>query len=186
MSARHGPSESSRELGTLESLLGLSLIRIERGRAMTTRRSRTQSVSDVPRLDVTRCQFITGDALDELRKLKSGTINTIITSPAYWPIKLTYGGAGIGYEATVAEYLSNIVTIMHDAKRVLKDTGTLWIVIGDSYSVPPKFVDATNRHPETSRFAKAFLAGSHTHPGWRQTNRQSPDDPVATCDCFAR
>ena len=34
---------------------------------------------------------------------------------------------------------SNIVSIMHDAKRVLKDTGTLWIVIGDSYSVPPKF-----------------------------------------------
>ena len=36
----------------------------------------------------------------------------------------------------MAEYLSNIVTIMHDAKRVLKDTGTLWIVIGDSDLVP--------------------------------------------------
>ena len=90
-------------------------------------------------LDTSRCQFITGDALDELRKLKSGTVNTIITSPAYWPIKRTYGGGGIGYEATVAEYLGNIVAVMHDAKRVLKDTGTLWIVIGDSYSRPTKF-----------------------------------------------
>jgi hypothetical protein len=71
--------------------------------ATNTHRLRTHSVSDVPRLDVTRCQFITGDALDELHKMKSGTVNTIITSPAYWPIKLTYGGAGIGYEATVAE-----------------------------------------------------------------------------------
>ena len=39
----------------------------------------------------------------------------------------------------MAEYLGNIVAIMHDAKRVLKDTGTLWIVIGDSYSRPAKF-----------------------------------------------
>ena len=93
----------------------------------------------MPKLDITKCQFITGDALDELRKLKSGIVNTIITSPAYWPIKRTYGGGGIGYEATVAEYLGNIVAVMHDAKRVLKDTGTLWIVIGDSYSRPAKF-----------------------------------------------
>ena len=120
---------------------GLSLIRTRTG-WYTQRirdRLRTHSVSDVPKLDVTRCQFITGDALDELRKLKSGTVNTIITSPAYWPIKRTYGGGGIGYEATVAEYLGNIVAVMHDAKRVLKDTGTLWIVIGDSYSRPTKF-----------------------------------------------
>src|SRR6185295_10841197 len=47
-------------------------------------------------------------------------------------------GGGIGYEATLAEYLGNIVAVMHDAKRVLKGTGTLWIVIGDSYSWPTK------------------------------------------------
>jgi DNA modification methylase len=72
-------------------------------------------------------------------KLKTGTVSTIITSPAYWPLKRTYGGGGIGYEATVPEYLVNIVAVMHDARRVLKDTGTLWVVIGDSYSRPTKF-----------------------------------------------
>ena len=113
---------------------------------------------------MTRCQFITGDALDELQKLRSGTVNTVITSPPYWPIKRTYGGGGIGYEATVAEYLNNIVAVMHDAKRVLKDTGTLWIVIGDSYSRPTKFwtpqTDMRKR-PDSTK-----LAGSRTHPGW--------------------
>jgi DNA modification methylase len=117
----------------------LSLIRTQVGAAMSAGRSRTRSVSKMPNLDITRCQFTTGDALDELRKLESGSVNTIITSPAYWPIKRTYGGAGIGYEATVAEYLSNIVAIMHEGKRALKDDGTLWIVIGDSYSRPAKF-----------------------------------------------
>jgi len=115
---------------------GLSLIRIGSGSAMTTRRSWTHSVSDVPKLDIGKCQFITGEALDELRKLKSGTIDTIVTSPAYWPLKRTYGGGGIGYETTITEYLGNIVAVMHDARRALKDNGTLWIVIGDSYSRP--------------------------------------------------
>ena len=36
---------------------------------------------------------------------------------------------------------------MHDAKRVLKDTGTLWIVIGDSYSRPTEVLDTTNGRP---------------------------------------
>ena len=87
-------------------------------------------------LDMSRCKFITGDARGELRKLQSGTVNTIVTSPPYWPLKRTYGGGGIGYETTVTEYLGNIVAVMHDARRVLSDTGTLWIVIGDSYSRP--------------------------------------------------
>jgi DNA modification methylase len=36
----------------------------------------------------------------------------------------------------VADYISNIVAVMHAARRVLSDTGTLWIVVGDSYSRP--------------------------------------------------
>ena len=115
---------------------GLSLIRTEPARAMTTRRPFTRSVPEAARLDIAKCQFITGAALSELGKLKSASVHTIITSPAYWPLKRTYGGVGIGYEETPTEYLSNIVSVMHEARRVLKDTGTLWIVIGDSYSRP--------------------------------------------------
>jgi DNA modification methylase len=125
--------------GRFGLVYGLSLIRTQLAdHATNTHRLRTHSVSDAPRLDVTRCQFITGDALDELHKQKSETVNTIITSPAYWPLKRTYGGGGIGYEATPAEYLRNIVAIMREARRVLKVNGTLWIVIGDSYSRPAK------------------------------------------------
>ena len=128
--------------GQFGLVYGLSLISVgPTATATNGHRLSIRSAADTRAgaLDTSRCQFITGDALDELRKLKSGTVNTIITSPAYWPIKRTYGGGGIGYEATVTEYIGNIVAIMHDAKRVLKDTGTLWIVIGDSYSRPAKF-----------------------------------------------
>jgi DNA modification methylase len=138
---------------------GLSLIRIQSASAMTVGRTRTHSVSEEPKLDITRCQFITGEACDELRKLKAGTINTIITSPAYWPLKRTYGGGGIGYEATVAEYLCNIVEVMREAKRVLRDTGTLWIVIGDSYSRPTKFWTPVSEVGKRTASSKNVAAG---------------------------
>ena len=87
---------------------GLSLISAEpTARATNGHRLSVRSGTDTgpTGLDMSRCQFITGEARDELRKLKSGSVNTIITSPAYWPLKRTYGGGGIGYEATVTEYL---------------------------------------------------------------------------------
>jgi hypothetical protein len=46
---------------------GLSLIGASSDPAMTTRRSWTHSVTDVPKLDIGKCRFITGDARNELR-----------------------------------------------------------------------------------------------------------------------
>ena len=84
--------------------------------------------------DTSRCEFITGDTLAELRKLSSATVNVVICSPPYWPVKRWYGGEGVGFEATLTEYIANLVAIFREARRVLKDNGVLWIVIGDSYS----------------------------------------------------
>jgi DNA modification methylase len=148
--------------GQFGLVYGLSLIRAEPDvHATTPHRLRTHSVSDLPRLDTTKCQFITGDALVEIRKIKSGSVATIITSPAYWPLKRTYGGGGIGYEATVTEYLANIVAVMRQARRVLKETGTLWIVIGDSYSRP-----AGSRTPQPQT-RKSVSARSRVQSGDR-------------------
>jgi DNA modification methylase len=85
-------------------------------------------------LDMSRCQFITGDTLIELRKMRSGSVNAIVCSPPYWPVKRWYGGKGIGFETTLTEYIGKITTIFREAKRVLKDDGVIWIVIGDSYA----------------------------------------------------
>jgi DNA modification methylase len=81
-----------------------------------------------------RCQFITGDALTELPKLKEKSVHCIITSPPYWPAKRAYGsGKGISFEKTLPDYIANLVTIFNRARRVLRDDGTLWISIDDSY-----------------------------------------------------
>lgn len=93
-----------------------------------------RSGSAVP--PVPGCEFITGDALAELRKLAAQSVNTIVTSPAYWPTKRLYGGTGIGFEPTLGEYLKNLVAVFREARRVLRDDGVMWIVIDDAYAQP--------------------------------------------------
>ena len=39
----------------------------------------------------------------------------------------------IGLEETPEEYIQKLVDVFHEVKRVLKDDGTLWVNIGDSY-----------------------------------------------------
>jgi DNA modification methylase len=86
------------------------------------------------KLDTTRCEFITGDALTEVRKMPSSTVNVVICSPPYWPVKRWYGGDGIGFELTLKEYTDNLVAVFREARRVLKNNGVFWIVMGDSYA----------------------------------------------------
>ena len=54
-------------------------------------------------------------------------------------------GVGIGYEETPTNTFSNIVSVMHEARRVLKDTGTFWIVAGKDPILPAnRIVEATD------------------------------------------
>jgi DNA modification methylase len=62
-------------------------------------------------------------------------------SPPYFPLRRSYGGSfdgkAVGWESTVEEYLDHLVTIYHEAKRVLTRRGSLIVVMKDSYSTTP-------------------------------------------------
>jgi site-specific DNA-methyltransferase (adenine-specific) len=78
--------------------------------------------------------IIHGDALTELKKLESGIAQTCITSPPYWGLR-DYGCDGqLGLEPSPEEYVTRLVEIFAEVKRVLRDDGTLWLVLGDSYT----------------------------------------------------
>lgn len=77
---------------------------------------------------------IQGDALSVLSDLDSGLARCCVTSPPYWGLR-DYGVAGqIGLEAAFSEYVDRLVAVFREVSRVLADDGTLWLVIGDSYS----------------------------------------------------
>lgn len=78
--------------------------------------------------------IIQGDALDILRTLENESVNCCVTSPPYYNLR-DYGCEGqIGLEKTPEEYIEKLVEIFREVKRVLKEDGTLWINIGDSYA----------------------------------------------------
>jgi DNA modification methylase len=75
-----------------------------------------------------------GDALHVLRALPSESIHCCVTSPPYWGLR-DYDAAGqIGIEETPDEYVSRVVDVFREVRRVLHPTGTLWLVLGDTYA----------------------------------------------------
>jgi DNA modification methylase len=75
-----------------------------------------------------------GDSLDELRKLPEGFVNTCVTSPPYWGLR-DYGVEGqLGAESSPDEYVQRVVEIFREVWRVLRDDGTLWLNLGDSFA----------------------------------------------------
>lgn len=74
------------------------------------------------------------DALELLQQLPDESINCIVTSPPYYGLR-DYGVDGqIGLEQTPAAYVARLAAVFREARRVLRDDGTLWVNIGDSYS----------------------------------------------------
>lgn len=79
-------------------------------------------------------KILTGDCLNRLRKIPSGVINTCVTSPPYFGLR-DYGVDGqIGLEATPEEFVAKMVEVFREVRRVLRDDGTLWLNLGDSYA----------------------------------------------------
>ena len=83
-------------------------------------------------------QIINSDALSALKSLPDKCCSMCVTSPPYYGLR-DYGADGqIGLEDTPDRYIENLVQIFREVRRVLKDDGTLWVNIGDSYAAGGK------------------------------------------------
>ncbi|MDY0210213.1 MAG: site-specific DNA-methyltransferase [Acholeplasma sp.] len=74
------------------------------------------------------------DALSGLKSLEDESVDCIITSPPYYQLRDYGSDLQIGLENSFQEYIDNLVQVFSEAKRVLKGSGTMFIVIGDTYS----------------------------------------------------
>lgn len=75
-----------------------------------------------------------GDALNVLRGLPGGYVQCCVTSPPYWAMR-DYGHEDqLGMEPSVDDYVARLVDIMLEVRRVLRDDGTLWLNVGDTYA----------------------------------------------------
>lgn len=85
-------------------------------------------------IDIAKSGNYIGDCRDMLKRMPDACAQTCVTSPPYWGLR-DYGVAGqIGLELTPDEYVRELVAVFSDVRRVLRDDGTLWLNLGDSYA----------------------------------------------------
>lgn len=69
-----------------------------------------------------------------MQSLKEKSINCCVTSPPYFGLRDYDVDGQIGLEQTPEEYVAKMVEVFREVRRVLRDDGTLWLNIGDSYA----------------------------------------------------
>lgn len=78
-------------------------------------------------------RILCGDSTEMLKTIPEGMADCCVTSPPYYGLR-DYGKEGqIGLEESPEEYIEKLVRVFREVKRVLRDDGTLWLNIGDSY-----------------------------------------------------
>lgn len=74
-----------------------------------------------------------GDVLETLRAMPGASVQTCVTSPPYWGLRDYGDDRQIGLEETLDEFMAKMVAVFAEVRRVLRDDGTLWLNMGDSY-----------------------------------------------------
>ncbi len=87
-------------------------------------------------------KILEGNVLETLKDLPACSVQCVVTSPPYYGLR-DYGVEGqIGLEPTPEAYVENLVAVFREVRRVLKDDGTLWLNLGDSYNGSGKGANA--------------------------------------------
>ena len=79
-------------------------------------------------------RIIEGDCIEGMRRLEGQSVNCVVTSPPYFGLR-DYGHDGqIGLEASPDAFVAKLVEVFREVRRVLRDDGTVWLNLGDSYA----------------------------------------------------
>jgi DNA modification methylase len=121
-------------------------------------------------------RVLIGDVREKLAEMPDASVQTCVTSPPYWGLR-DYGHAGqLGLEKTPDAYVAAMVWVFSEVRRVLKDDGTLWLNLGDSYAAGKQGRD--DEGPEDiARRAAAFGTGAPKAlaNGAKGVARKAPD-----------
>lgn len=101
-------------------------------------------------------QILNGDCRDILPTIPEKSVHCCVTSPPYWGLR-DYGVKGqLGLEKTPEEYVAEMVKVFSEVRRVLRDDGTLWLNLGDSY-----VANGSNQVPQTKQHVGSGFAGAN-------------------------
>jgi DNA modification methylase len=129
-------------------------------------------------------QILIGDCIESMRKLETGSIQTCVTSPPYYGLR-SYCAEGteeknheIGLEQTPDEYVAKMVDVFREVRRVLREDGTCWVNLGDSYAGSWGNYGGQNRGQGSQRQitngSKAIQKAYEGLEGWRPPTTNPP------------
>jgi len=120
-------------------------------------------------------RIIQGDCIKGMRTLPDGCVHTCVTSPPYFGLRNYNGGTDeIGCEQSPEDFVAKMVEVFREVRRILRDDGTLWLNLGDSYASNGCYINSwlekdhnknkkhlhTNNH-ERYEDRKAFRGGAY-------------------------
>lgn len=109
-----------------------------------------------------------GDVREKLKEIPDGVVQTCVTSPPYWGLR-DYGHEGqLGLESMPEDYVANIVEVFREVRRVLRNDGTLWLNLGDSYNNRTK-VRTSSHQPALNGFTDDNWAKRAARGGCRMS-----------------
>jgi DNA modification methylase len=79
-------------------------------------------------------QVLIGNSLELIENLDENSIDSIITSPPYWGIRNNDIEGQIGWDQSLVQYIFDLVTLFHKARRPLKPEGVVWLNIGEKWA----------------------------------------------------
>lgn len=112
-------------------------------------------------------KIITGDCIEGLRTLPDGIARCCVTSPPYFGLR-DYGCEGqIGLEHSPEAYVARMVEVFREVRRVLRDDGTLWLNLGDSYAGSGKGGNPPDSQHQKQRTNAGSLVGQSARDATR-------------------
>lgn len=120
-------------------------------------------------------EILTGDCREHLRNLPERSVHCCVTSPPYFGLR-DYGHEGqMGLEPTPDEFVAGMVAVFAEVKRVLRDDGTLWLNLGDSYNNRTRLRQSSHKpilHGDKKTWAQSAADGqvrmTITRDGWKE------------------
>lgn len=104
-------------------------------------------------------EFLQGDCIEVMKGLQAESVDCCVTSPPYYGLR-DYGHEGqIGLEQTPEEYVNKLVEVFREVRRVLRNDGTLWLNLGDSY------LGAASDHKNAGSFGASSCVSDKTKSG---------------------
>lgn len=110
-----------------------------------------------------RARLLLGDAADTLAGMQAGSVHCIVTSPPYYGLRNYAVRGQYGLEEHPQRYIDALTRVFRQAHRVLADTGTLWLNLGDSHVCGPA-------GPRTSSGLRGRLNAATTPAGFGGKN----------------